>query len=195
MAIAKVKNFLHLFLNKEAPKLRQSIFYGLWRVFPAILMLFLIFISPFEKRDVLCYRIVQAGWRMQDGFRSISREIFNISSTNLVHISTRARRRSSLNLVTLTSFSMWQRSFKATACERWFLLNIWRNIGRILTKFGTQKHQGKTNSKFELVDLDLIFKVTGHLREDIWKIVSAQYLKRYLMYPHQIWCTEAPVQD
>ena len=30
----------------------------------------------------------------------------------------------------------------------------------ILIKFGTQKHQGKTKTKFEPSDLDLIFKVT-----------------------------------
>ena len=30
----------------------------------------------------------------------------------------------------------------------------------ILANFGTQKHQGKTKTKFELGDLDQIFKVT-----------------------------------
>ena len=45
---------------------------------------------------------------MQDGFRSISEEVFDLSSPN----------------------------------------------------FGTQKHQGKTKTKFELCDIDLIFKFT-----------------------------------
>ena len=35
-----------------------------------------------------------------------------------------------------------------------------KNISGILTKFGTQKHQGKMKRKFEPGDLDLIFKVT-----------------------------------
>ena len=45
-----------------------------------------------------------------------------------------------------------------------FPLNIWWNNWCILTKFGTQKHQGKTKTKFELGDLDYNFEVTGHLR-------------------------------
>ena len=61
-----------------------------------------IFIHPFEKWDVLCYRILRV-------------------------------------------------------YAKWILLNISRNILRILTKFGTQKHKGEAKIKFEPVDLDLIF--------------------------------------
>ena len=44
--------------------------------------------------------------------------------------------------------------------------------------------------------LDLNFKVTEVIQCDsMWKMVSAQYLRNYLMYPHQIWCTRAPWQD
>ena len=97
---------------------------------------------------------------VQDGFRSISEEIFDISSPNMIHRSTNARQRPSLNWETLTSFSRSQRSFKTMAHEIWFSLNIWRKIWRILTKFGTQNYQGKTKTKFELGELDLIFNVT-----------------------------------
>ena len=44
--------------------------------------------------------------------------------------------------------------------ERWFPLIIWRNIWRLLTKYGAQEHQGKTKTKFEPGDLHIIFKVT-----------------------------------
>ena len=47
-------------------------------------------------------------------------------------------------------------------------------------------------TKFDLDDLYLIFEVTEViLNEDICKMVSTQYLKKYLTYPHQIWYTEA----
>ena len=85
---------------------------------------------------------------MKDGFCSITQEIFEVSSPNVVHRSTRARQEPGSNQVTLTSFSRSQRSFKVTAYDRWFLLHNSRNIWRILTKFGTQKHQGKIKTKF-----------------------------------------------
>ena len=123
-------------------------------------------IRPFKKRDVLCYCVVWVGGCSQDSFCSISQEIFDVSSPNLVHRSTRARQRPSSNWVTLTSFSRSQRSFKSTTYERWFPLNIWRNICRICIKFGTQKHQCKTKTNFEPDDLDLIFKVTEVIQGD-----------------------------
>ena len=127
---------------------------------------------------------------MKEGFRSISQELFDVSSPNLVHRSTRARQRTS---VTLTSLSRSRKSFKATAYERWSSLNIWRNICRILTGYGTHEHQIKTKTKFEPDNLDLIFEVTEVIQGNgIWKMVSAKYLKKYLMYPHQEWITEAP---
>ena len=44
--------------------------------------------------------------------------------------------------------------------------------------------------------IDLLFKVTEVIHGDeIWMMVSAEYLKKYLMCPHQIWYTEAPRQD
>ena len=96
-----------------------------------------------------------------------------ISSPNLVR-STRASLRPSSNWVTL--FSRSQRSFKATTMKdgwpwphfqghegqlKWFLLNIRRNVLGTLTKFGTQRSEGKAKTKFESCDLDLIFKVTN----------------------------------
>ena len=51
-------------------------------------------------------------WHMIDGFRSVSQEIFDVSSPNLLHRSIRAWRRPSLNQVTLTSVCRPQRSFK-----------------------------------------------------------------------------------
>ena len=95
---------------------------------------------------------------MKDGLRSVSEEIFDVSLRNMVHRSTNAKQRPSLNWVTVTSFSRSQRSFKSTTYKRWFALNIWKK--RILTKFGTQKYQCKTKTNFEPGDLDLIFKVT-----------------------------------
>ena len=71
----------------------------------------IVFIRPFQKRDLLCYR-VWAGGCMQDGFRSISQEKFHVSSPNLLHRSSRAWRVPSLNLITLTFFSRSRRSFK-----------------------------------------------------------------------------------
>ena len=77
--------------------------------------------------------------------------------------------------------------------EIWFPHNISRNIWLIFTKFGTLKHQGKKKIKLESGDLDPIFKVTEVIQGDgIWKMVSAQYVEKYLMYPHQIWYTGAP---
>ena len=38
-----------------------------------------IFIRLFEKRDVLCYCVVRVGGHMQDGFHSISQELFDVS--------------------------------------------------------------------------------------------------------------------
>ena len=55
-----------------------------------------------------------------------------------------------------------------------------------------QKHQGMAKTKFEPCVLDLIFEVTEVIYGDvILKIVSAEHMKKYLMYPHQIWYTEA----
>ena len=52
-----------------------------------------IFIRLFEKRDINVIALYgQAHRRMQDGFHSISEEIFVVSSPTLVHRSTRARR-------------------------------------------------------------------------------------------------------
>ena len=65
---------------------------------------------------------------VKDGFHSISEEMFDIPSPNLVPRSTRARQKPSLNWVTLTVFSRLQRSFKTTAYKRWFPFNIRRNI-------------------------------------------------------------------
>ena len=79
------------------------------------------------------------------------------------------------------------------AYARWFPLNIVKGISFILTKFGTQKHQGKWKTQVRTGwpwRLDLIFKVTEViLGYEIWKKVSAQYLKKYRTNPHQIWCT------
>ena len=55
---------------------------------------------------------------------------------------------------------------------------------------------GQYEDQFELGDLDLIFKVTEVIEVDnIWRMVSAQYLKKYFMFPHQYWDKEAPMHD
>ena len=56
----------------------------------------------------LIFKVIKA---IQNGFRSISEEIFDVSSPNLVHRSTNARQRPSSKRVTLTSFFRSQRSF------------------------------------------------------------------------------------
>ena len=82
------------------------------------------------------------------------------------------------------------------AYERWFPLDISRNVSLNLNKFGTQEHWGKTKTNFELGDLVLIFKVTEVIQvDDIWRMVSAQYLKECLTFPHQLWDKEAPGHD
>ena len=61
-------------------------------------------------------------------------------------------------------------------------------------QFGTHRTRGKMKTKFEVGDLDLIFKVSLPRYLKSFKIVSAQYLKNYFMNSHQICCTEAPGQ-
>ena len=96
---------------------------------------------------------------MKDGSRSVSQEILDLSSLNLVHGSMKVRRRPRSNWVTWTSFSRSQRSFRTRAYETWFPPNISINILCILTKDGSQKHYDKTKIKFEPGNLDLNFKV------------------------------------
>ena len=120
------------------------------------------------------------GGSMQDGFHSISQEIF-VSSPNSVHRSTRARRRLSSSRVTLTSFLRSQVSFRRQHMKDGLCS---------ISKFGALKHQGKTKTMFELGDLDLIFKVTGHsshsacdgwfrsLSEEIFDVSSTNLVHR-----------------
>ena len=56
---------------------------------------------------------------MKDGSLSLSEEVFDVSSPNIVHRSIRAGQ---------LIFTKSQMSFKAMAHERWFLVNISRNI-------------------------------------------------------------------
>ena len=56
----------------------------------------------------LIFKVTKA---IKNGFCSVSEEIIDVSSPNLVHRSTRARRRPSSNWVALASFSMSRRSF------------------------------------------------------------------------------------
>ena len=66
-----------------------------------------------------------------------------------------------------------------------FLLNICRII---LTKFCTEKNQGKKKTKFKPADLNLIFKVTEvilsrrHVKDDFLSISE----EIFDVYPHQI---------
>ena len=67
------------------------------------------------------------------------------------------------------------------------LLDIWRNMWHFLTKFGTQKHQGKKKSKFKLGDLDFILKVTMVIKWfslSIW-INILRSLKEFGTQKHQ----------
>ena len=49
------------------------------------------------------------------------------------------------------------------------------------SKFGTQKHQGKTKTKLEPCNLDLIYMVAKVIEDgSVYSIVSAQYLKKFL---------------
>ena len=93
-------------------------------------------------------------------------EIFDVSSPNLVHRSTRESSRPSLNWVTLTLFWRSQRSFKVTAYERWFPLNIWRNIWESLTEFWYTEApvQGK-RPRQSFVTLSCFRGHRGHLRQ------------------------------
>ena len=93
------------------------------------------------------------GGRTQDGLRLISQEIFDLSLPNLKQRSTRVRQRPSSNRVTLISFSRSKWSFKAAAYERWFPLNISRNIWCILSRYSTQEHQGNAQPNSNLVTL------------------------------------------
>ena len=76
---------------------------------------------------------------MKDGFRSLSETIFDVSSPNLLHRSTRARQRHSLNWWPWPRFQ-GHRSHLRLRHEIWFLLCISRNIWPILTKFCAQKN-------------------------------------------------------
>ena len=85
-----------------------------------------------EDQDEL-YLIFKVSKAIRNGFRSISEELFVVSSPNLVHRSTRARRRP----------SDLDQLFKVTKViyVRVFLLNILGNVS--LTKFRTGTQRGK----------------------------------------------------
>ena len=114
---------------------------------------------------------------------NIWRNIFDGVSPNLVYRSNRARQRPSQTPLPWPYFQGHDGHLK------WLSLNIWRNIWCCLTKFGTEKHQGKVNTKFKLLNLDLFSR-----SQRSFKMVSAQYLKKYFKYSYQIWYTEAPGQ-
>ena len=132
---------------------------------------------------------------VRDGFCSISQEIFDVSSPNS-YTDAPGQNEDQFEPGDLDLIFKVNRGHLRQQHLRWFPLNISRNIRPILTKFGTQKHQGKEKTKFELGDLDPNFNVTDSIQYDgIRKMVSAQCLKKYLTHLHQIWYTGAPVQD
>ena len=96
-------------------------------------------------------RIFKVTKTIQNGFCSISEEIFDIFSPNLIHRCTIARRRPSSNWV--TKFSRSRRSFVR------FQLNILRHIILASANSGEGLNVGKSKTKFWPGDLDLILKV------------------------------------
>ena len=137
----------------------------------------------------------------QDGFTSISEEIFYLSSPNMVHKSIRARQNQiwtgwpwphspghrgplrrrhmkdgSCSLSEgiyeiLYTEAPGQGEFKDRSGQTWpyfqghkgylklYPLNMWRNIWRILTKFGTQQQQSKTKDLLNV--LKLLYPIVG----------------------------------
>ena len=57
-----------------------------------------------------------------------------------------------------------------------FSLNMWRIIWCSLTKFGTQRQQGKTENKMEPHYLDLIFKMATYAKFDAHYLGKIFYL-------------------
>ena len=72
---------------------------------------------------------------MQDGFRSLSEEIYEILYTEAPGEGEYKDR---------TTGQTWPYFQGHEGHSKWFLLNMWRIIWLILTTFGTQKQQGKT---------------------------------------------------
>ena len=111
----------------------------------------IIFIPLFEKLDVLCYCVLWVAVCKMVSL-NIWRNILTKFGAQKRIWTNRKFEPGDLDLIFMS-----QRSFWATACERWFPLNIWSNIWCILTTFGTQS---LAKTEFKLGDLDQIFKVT-----------------------------------
>ena len=133
---------------------------------------------------------------MKDGFRSISEELFVVSPSNLVHRSTSARQRQSSNRVTLTSFSRSHRSLR-----RWHIKGGFCSISEEIFDISSPNMVHRSTNARQRLSLNWVTltSFSGSQRSfksmTCGKMVAAQYPKKYLIYPHQICYTEAPVQD
>ena len=97
-----------------------------------------------------------------------------------------ARQRPSLNFVTLTLFSRSRMLFKVATYAIWFPLIIWENIWN----FVHSSTRARWIQRWNWVNLTLFSR-----SERPFNMVPAQYVKKYLTYSHQIWCTEATGQN